>query len=892
MADAVMTPLHLAASLLALFAAAGLAVVVFTRPGHPPGRPPPAAEGRTPDLIVVFGALLVAVSHGLSGALVTGVGDTVAWLRAGGLALVALGLSGRSMADLSGAAVLIPVAPVSAAAVSAVAGGLAGLRALLGGRRTALVGLGLLTWGVAEGVARSSVSAAGWLTLVGSLAIGAWLWQASARRLLAKFVTAFVASLLVVVVVIAGIQSGLGSADLVREELRRLDGSAERVAAELAAWPDEAEETSRPFTLAGESLVRDLPTGGEEAVDRVYEALFSTQDFFVLLDGDGSVLAAFTPPELEREPLLLGIRGSRVVEELLAGATGAGEFITVGGELVAVGGVRLLEVLGEAAQEPLGVLLTGRVADDVWVERAALPDVGVIVEVGAQRSVASRDVADQADQVVARLDGGEARESLTVGEELWYASAVPILDASERPVARVIALSSADTIAQLERDQVQRLFLLALVGALFAGTVAVAVAGRLVAPIRRLTAAAAAVREGDLRAETAIDSPDEVGELGRTFNEMTASLAAQSAQLRDAAAVQSRLRARMEALTSSMGDALVAVDADGKVIAFNPAAERLVGRDVTDVLGLPLEEVLRGRGPGDTPAVAHLGAPDSEDVVAVQLLLDNHNREPVPTAVTAAPVRDGRGEILGRVLVLRDVTREVEIERMKTEFLANVSHELRTPLTPIKGYADVLARRDVDPETTRRFAGQILAGSARLERIVQMVVDFAALDSGRLRLVREPVMLSDLVGEALDEWRGRCPDREFRRRVAKSLPPVFVDPGMLRRCLDELLDNAVKFSPGGEPVSVSARMLPGSPDVVRLSVRDRGVGIEPETAARLFSDFYQVDASETRHYGGLGLGLALVRRIIDGLGGEASVESHGERGSSVHLLLPVAPPAG
>lgn len=225
---------------------------------------------------------------------------------------------------------------------------------------------------------------------------------------------------------------------------------------------------------------------------------------------------------------------------------------------------------------------------------------------------------------------------------------------------------------------------------------------------------------------------------------------------------------------------------------------------------------------------------------------------------------------------------------MKTEFLANVSHELRTPLTPIRGYADVLARREVGPEATRRYAAQILASSARLERIVQMVVDFAALDSGRLRLEREPVGVSELVSETLADWRDRHPEREFTRRVARDLPPVLVDPGMLRRCLDELLDNAVKFSPGGEPVSVQARLAGDLPaPMVRLSVRDRGVGIEPQTAARIFSDFYQVDASETRPYGGLGLGLALVRRIIDGLGGDASVESQSDGGSTVHLLLPV-----
>lgn len=904
MAASLLTPLHLAASLLALFAAAGLAIVVLTRPGAASSTRAGGGERTVSGTTVAVGALLLAVGHGLAGSLVTGLGDTIAWLRAAGLVLIAVGLSRGSVAQLSGTAVLVPVAPASAAAVGAIAGAVAGLRMLLGGWGTALAGLGLLAWGAAEAVAPQSASAAAGLTVLGSVALGAWLWQASARRILAKFVTAFVATLLAVVVVIAGLLSGVGSADLVREELRRLQDSAEGLAQEVGNWPEEAVAAGRPFREAGRSFLRIDPEETER-LDRVYRALFTTQDFFMVVDANGDVRSAYSPApddgaegveEVVTNSLRLTVSGSPIVQQVVDGDVESGhDLVTVGGRVVAFGAVPVYPEVesslpGAALQEPpVGALVTGRVADNIWARGAAGTDVAIVLEAGGEASVASEDAQPVADRVVASLGRGTSRESLTLDGEVWYAAAVPIGLPDREPVARMVALSTADVIAQLERDQVRRLFLLALFGGLFAGAVAAVVTGRLVSPIRRLTRAAAAVREGDLQAETAIDTRDEVGQLGQTFNEMTVSLAAQSAQLREAVATQARLRARMEALTSSMEDALVAVDADGKVITFNPAAERLVGRDVADVLGLPLDHVLHGRGAGDASPAAMLGAPDSEDVVAVQLLLESRHGEVVPTAATAAPVRDGSGQVLGRVLVLRDVTREAEIERMKTEFLSNVSHELRTPLTPIKGYADVLARRDVGPESTRRFASQILASTDRLERIVQMIVDFAALDSGRMQLKREPVALSEVVGEALDDWRVEHPEREFRRRVASSLPPVLVDPDMLRRCLNELLDNAVKFSPGGEAVSVTAGVQPDtSPAMVRLSVRDRGVGIEPDTAVRIFSDFYQVDASETRHYGGLGLGLALVRRIVDALGGDASVESRPDRGSTVHLLLPVA----
>jgi signal transduction histidine kinase len=228
---------------------------------------------------------------------------------------------------------------------------------------------------------------------------------------------------------------------------------------------------------------------------------------------------------------------------------------------------------------------------------------------------------------------------------------------------------------------------------------------------------------------------------------------------------------------------------------------------------------------------------------------------------------------------------------MKTEFLSNVSHELRTPLTPIKGYAEVLARRDVGNDARQKFASQILDSTARLERIVATIVDFAALDSGRLELRPQSLGLHDLIEQMVAEWRTTYEGREFRRRVGRSLPPAYADPVMVRRCLDELISNAVKFSPGGGPISVSATEASYGRDpqpLVRISVRDRGVGIEHDLAARIFSDFYQADASETRHYGGLGLGLALVRRIIEGMDGHVALDSRPGEGSTFHLFLPIA----
>ena len=888
------TPLHLAASLLASFAAAGVAVIVLARPAGLGLR----AGSRPSDYVLAAGGVLFAVGHAFAGALVPGTETLVPWLHAIGLALMAAGMSRARLRDFTGAMVIVPVANVPPAALVAVCAAAAGaVRALLAGWSGVPIAIGLLAWGAATWVRPDSAAGGAALTLLGAAAVGWWLWHASSRALGAKLVTASVTLLLAVVLLIASALSDLGNRDLITDELNRLQALAETVALDVQRqWRIDAVAAASILRLQGTDVLDSARAGGLEPV---YQAFFrgQDQDFLIVLDEEGRVAGSFAPDTQLADSFLLQIQGTEFVGRLLDGRDErAGSLLTVGGEFVAVGGVPLTTETAQRQDPPVGVVITGRRADDAWAARARRQlNNDIIVSIGNEATVASEEIADVAGPIARRLRGGEGRAGLTIGGRPVYAAAAPIEDPTIGGVlGRAIAVREAGALAEAEQSQARRLFIVALIGAVLSGAAAAYVSGRLVAPIRRLTAMAAAVREGNLDVTADVRSNDEVGVLGRTFDEMTTSLSSQSTQLRHAAGVQTRLRARLEALTSSMSDGLVAVNPDGKVVTFNPAAQRLVGRDITEVLGLPLEQVLVGRAPGDqTPAEA-LGGYDTEETRAVQVLLERSDGRFVPTAITAAPVHDlAGGVVLGRVLVLRDVTREVEVERMKSEFLSNVSHELRTPLTPIKGYAEVLARRDVGVEATRKFADQILDSTARLERIVATIVDFAALDSGRLELRPEAVVLHDLVDQMLAEWRATYPGREFRRRVGKTLPPAYVDVSMLRRCVDELVSNAVKFSPDGGPVSVNASEASGSDGqaFVRLSVRDRGVGIEPDLAARIFSDFYQADASETRHYGGLGLGLALVRRIVEGMHGSIDLDSHPGEGATFHLLLPVAPPS-
>ncbi|MFP5297935.1 MAG: sensor histidine kinase [Actinomycetota bacterium] len=225
-----------------------------------------------------------------------------------------------------------------------------------------------------------------------------------------------------------------------------------------------------------------------------------------------------------------------------------------------------------------------------------------------------------------------------------------------------------------------------------------------------------------------------------------------------------------------------------------------------------------------------------------------------------------------------------------------MSHELRTPLTPIKGYAEIIQRKDVPRDKLLQFVGGILESTSRLERIVELLVDFAAMEAGRMAPKSAHVDMTAMLDDLAERWRKRSPAHEVSVEIETGLPDALGDERLLRRSLDEVLDNAIKFSPEGGRIRLQAKEVHangnGSPDMVEVTIVDEGIGIPPEDLSRIFSDFQQLDGSETRTYGGLGLGLAYVRRIALAHDGDVRVESEPERGTRLTLVIPAAEQLG
>jgi len=254
-----------------------------------------------------------------------------------------------------------------------------------------------------------------------------------------------------------------------------------------------------------------------------------------------------------------------------------------------------------------------------------------------------------------------------------------------------------------------------------------------------------------------------------------------------------------------------------------------------------------------------------------------------------------------------------EVDRLKSEFLANISHELRTPLTPIQGYVpalleEVFGRLSVEQ---REVLGKIAANVDRLHRLIDDLLAFMEWESGQVSLSRSPMSVATLMQAAGTRALALAREKGVRVGVELpgALPPVLADASALSRALGHLLENAVKFTPPGGQVTVGARRTHGLPrpatahslhaeaapdaqfrpeEYVELAVRDTGVGIPPEALPRIFDRFYQVDSSSTREHAGTGLGLAIVKRIVDAHGASITVESRPGQGTTFLVRLPVA----
>lgn len=755
-----------------------------------------------------------------------------------------------------------------------------------GARLAVFAGVAVSAGGILFAVAEREGPAAGF-RVVGALLLGLGLYLAGSRSIATRVAASSAASVLLIVLVTSVGLSAVLDSQVQDGAVRRLDARARQAASRLVGTTqserlrdarfvaDKLKESSADLRLAQQGL------NAPGIVSAVTEPPFPAPVAFVL--ADGRVVAQGNTDGVAPEAMTMAF-ASAVFRRAITEQTGVGGVVVNGVRAQVIAAQPVL--LGNSAVgavvtvEPLDAgYLDREITDDAAISLALVGAAGVVARFGDQP--ASPLLVEESMRVL-----GTSNTAVRITDGRFVATA-PVLGSEGKAVLALIASQPTEVVDNTRQQLFNTLFLIALGGTILALVLAGIVGERIGAGVRRLTAAAQALQAGELGARSDLKSADEVGVLSQAFDSMAASIEEQTTALQQAADDEARLRNRLQAIVSGMGEALVAVDAAGRITEMNEAAELLfgvftgvaAGQRVADLAPIVAE---------DGPDLGHMLAHPSRERWTSRATIGN-GAEAVPVALSVGPLEGAGGELGGAVLVLRDLRQEREVERMKREFLSRVGHELRTPLAPIMGFSQILFTKSVKADQARGMVESIYTSSRKLERIIEMLEFFASLEAGRPVLSPEPADLRAIIARAIESRSASLNgSHKITSRLARQLPAVAADSAWLERAIGELVDNAVKFSPKGGPIAVRAEpMSTAGRDWVAVTVTDRGIGMTAEQIEKAFTEWSQGDESDTRHFGGLGLGLPLVKRVAQELGGDVHAESQPNKGSRISILLPM-----
>jgi PAS domain S-box-containing protein len=361
------------------------------------------------------------------------------------------------------------------------------------------------------------------------------------------------------------------------------------------------------------------------------------------------------------------------------------------------------------------------------------------------------------------------------------------------------------------------------------------------------------------------------------------------------------------AIVESTDDAIIGMDLSGIITGWNNAASELYGYSAEEVIGnnvsilIPPEQFQE-----ELQILSKIRR--GERLVHYETVRMAKNGDRIDVALTVSPIENDQGKVIGASKIARDITerRRVEAEReeslrrehearaeaevanrVKDEFLATLSHELRTPLNAIVGWAGMLRNNKLNPTETQRAIEIINRNAKAQTQLIESVLDVSRIVSGKLQFDLRPVDMTKVVEAAVDSMRPAADAKNIgvRMHVSANVAPVAGDFNRLQQVVWNLLTNAVKFSPAGTEIDVQLRTVA---EDVQIVVKDRGQGINPDFLPHVFERFRQADASTTRRFGGLGLGLAIVRHLVEMHGGAITVESEGEgKGATFTVRLPM-----
>lgn len=494
---------------------------------------------------------------------------------------------------------------------------------------------------------------------------------------------------------------------------------------------------------------------------------------------------------------------------------------------------------------------------------------GIVLADSHEKQLIGADYAQKPEfsQAIADGVGIDLRISQFTGEETLYL-AIP---SAKLGAIRLAVASSAVTqdIAKLYQGTIP---LLVLVGLAAFGIVYL-VTRNITQPIQDMLLVTKKLQQGEFGRRVLVKSRDEIGLLGRSFNELSLTLEKMFDTIYDR-------ESKLNAVLTSMNDSVLALNVNQRVILANRAVGELLRVNEASLIGRHVGEIIKSEDFSEIiqETITYMKSIDGE----IQLSPGSSRI----IAVRCSPLQDEDGDIMGVVVVLRDITKLRRLENMRKEFVANVSHELRTPLTSIKGFVEtILDGNTNDPQLVERFLTIVNGETDRMISLINDLLDLSRIESGKQFINLEAVNIREVFDFTILALQSKTLEKNITVDNEIEDLQVIGDIKLLQQVTTNLVDNAIKYNQEGGRVWLTSKVMD---DEVEITVCDTGMGIAENHLDRIFERFYRVDRGRSRQMGGTGLGLSIVKHIIEKHQGRIYAESKVGEGTQIKFTLKLA----
>jgi len=687
------------------------------------------------------------------------------------------------------------------------------------------------------------------------------LWRDLSSRLILAFV---------VVIIITTLAAGIPAYLFIQNELdlqvwaRVEDGS--RVTQTLMQ-AEEARLTNLAALTAERPTLRAILQEDDPAALAAYLDTFRSSvelDFLIIRDPDGGILvesqllSPWPDPPFPKNVAYYSSTGKQPSIALLASQP----------------------LFKEGSIDILGYVTLGYLLDDDFVTQlAAITGFEQSILLGSARIATSLgDVTD--DSVDTKpspshtIDGIEFL-STTIQDRPYYSSLVPILDSESKAIAHLEVALPIDNLITAERrallTMVMSTVLVIIIGSILGGLIS----RRLTHPLSQLTEAAS---HRDL--DMPFPMPQEPAEIA------TLAIALEDSRVNIKRVMENleQAKAWSETLIQSIIEGIITFDDQGRITSFNQGAEHIIGWSQDDVLQKSLDEIFQlPEGEGKFSEQI----PSSGDRRQIPII--THSGKQTTLAVTGAHLVPPKGETPQSALVLRDITEEEAARNLRSYFLANISHEFRTPLSAINASVELLLEEIEELSTAEigELLNSIHMSMSGLQTLIDNLLESLSIEAGRFQIRRRPTDINNVILEAIGTMKPLLDRRQQKLSIHNPLQisKVNIDPTRLTQVVTNLLSNASKYSPVGKNIDLVVEK--GKENLLKISVADRGRGISPLERSDLFRRFVRLDSQDGTQYG-IGLGLSVVKAIVEEHGGEVGVEDRPSGGSIFWFTLPLS----